>query len=347
MAKLMKAAVVVAPGKVDIREIPVPEPKTGEILVRQHACAICTMEQRVYKGILKNLPYPGCWGHEVAGVVESIGPNTETPLKLGDHVVLGDNMFCNQCYYCAKGIDAACMSNSPRLSMDGVVGMFGMAEYAPVQAKRAVKVSSDMPFEEAAFAEPLSCVIRSANMLRVTLGETVLVIGAGTMGLLNALVANLLGAKVIVSEIDEKRREKALQMGVYATVNPLDSPIREQVLALNDGRGADVIIVAIGDKRATEDAFKVVGPQGRVMLFASAHPDFELGLTSNQVHRSGISVMGTSGKNHRDFWEAALLLSARKIQPRYLIEAKYPLEQAAEALERASQGNTYRIVLTM
>ncbi|MBE3519972.1 MAG: zinc-binding dehydrogenase [Firmicutes bacterium] len=346
MKKTMKAAVIVAPEKVEIRELPVPEPGRGEILVRQHACAICTMEQRVFKGILK-LPYPGCWGHEVSGVVEKVGEGCETSLKPGDHVVLGAGMFCGQCYYCATGHDVACTQRHALPQVAGITGIFGMAEYAVVRSDRAVKVADDLPFEEAAFAEPVSCVVQSANKLNIQLGETVVVIGAGTMGLLNLMVSQLRGAKVIVSEIDPARRQKALELGAHAVIDPTAGPAGEQVRQLNDGRGADVVIVAIGNGKANEDALKMVGPQGRVMLFASAHPATPLTIDPNFIHHSGIWITGSSGKNYKDLWQAALLLSARLVKPRPLIEDIYPLDRAEEALRRASSGGTYRLVLTM
>jgi len=348
MSKTMKAAVIVEPGKLEVREISVPQPEEGEVLIRQHAVALCTMEQRVYNGVLKGLPYPGCWGHEVSGTVAAIGPNTETSLQVGDHVVLGDGIFCGECYYCAKGFDAACSSTKTALpKYDGVVGMFGMAEYSVTESKRAVKVARDIPFEEACFAEPISCAVQSANKLDAKLGETVVVIGAGTMGLLNVMVSKLRGAKVVVSEIDETRRQKALAVGADAVINPLDGDIREKFLAANDGRGADAVIVAIGNAKAVDDSFKLVAPQGKIMLFASAHPDFTVPVSSNLVHRSGIWITGTTGKNHKDFWEAALLLSSKAIRPQLLIEDTYPIEQAEEAIKRASAGGTYRIIITM
>lgn len=349
-----KAAVIVGPRKVEIREITIPEPGPGQVLIRQKACAICTLEQRIYTNVV-SFGYPGVWGHEVSGVVEAIGPGVVAPLSVGDHVARGGSSACGQCYFCAMGFDVACVREAERLrnqsKMDdnpgSLKGIFGMSEYAVVDSHNLVKVSPALPFEEACLVEPLACVTQSANKLDVELGQTVVVIGAGTMGLLNALVAKLRGAFVIVSEPDPRRRAKALELGVHAAIDPSQGDAAEQVKKLNDGRGADAVIVAIGNEKANADALKMLGPQGKMMLFASAHPSVPIPLDPNVVHRSGIWITGSTSKNFKDFFQASLLISRGILNVRPLIEKVLPLDRVGEALELASSGGTYRIVVTM
>lgn len=347
MAKTMRAAVFTEVGKVVIQEMPIPTPGPGEVLVRQHACALCTVEQRIFKGIIE-FPFPSSFGHEVSGVIEAIGPDTKTLLKPGDHVVLGASEFCGECHNCIKGIEGKCLQKRSMPQSNGIFGIFGMAEYAVTQSKRVFKVSPDIPFEETALAEPIACVLHSARKLDLQYGDTVVVIGAGTMGMLNVLVSNLRGAKVIVSEISESRRAKALEMGAFAVINPLDKvSVLDQLLPLNDGRKADAVIVAIGNDAANKDALNIVADNGKVMLFASAHPGVPLTLDPNPIHSRGIWITGVTGKNQIDLSDAAALLSSGQIKTTPLIEKKYPLENSQEAFEFASNNETYRVVLTM
>ncbi len=348
-----RAVVIIEPRKVEIREVKVPEPKVGEVLIRQHACAICTMEQRMYAGIT-DWGYGGIWGHEVSGVVEAIGPGTVTELKVGDHVARGGSGGCGTCYYCSLGLNRLCtVSGTGRArALDAesgkhIEGSFGMSEYAVADVRSVVKMSPDLSFEEASFVEPVACVTQSTNKLGLKIGQTVVVIGAGTMGTLNMMLAKIRGAYVVVSDLDAARRQKALQLAAHAEIDPSKGDVAEQLKALNGGRGADVVITAVGNKAVNEDALRMVGPEGKIMLFASAHPAAPLTLDPNVVHRTGICVTGSVSKNREDIYQAGILLSKRLINVAPLIETTLPVEKADEALALASDSNTYRVVLTM
>ena len=346
MGETNKAAVFTAPEKIEIMDLPIPEPGPGEILVRQKACAICTMEQRVYKGILK-LPYPSCWGHEVSGIVEKVGPNSYSRLSPGDHVALGAPQFCGECFHCVHGREEVCMEKFSLPEIEGIIGIFGMAEYAVVETRRAFKISRDIPFAHSALTEPLACALQTIKKLQIDYGETVVVIGAGTMGMLNVMASLLRGVRVLVSEINPERREKALQAGADGLIDPSSGQIDQQVKELNDGRGADAVIVAIGNDRANQDALKMVDKHGRISLFASAHPPTPMNIDPNMVHKTSISLTGTTGKNILDLWQAASLISGQKVNLPILIEDTFPLTQADKAIEKALQELTFRTVLEM
>jgi len=346
MIKKMKAGVITAPFQLEIRELPVPEPGPGEVLVRQHAVALCTLEQRIFTGI-KKFPTPGCWGHEVSGVIEKVGPACQTDLQVGDHVALGAPNFCGECEYCSRGLEEHCVQKGSFQKIEDVLGLFGMSEYAVIESKRVFKVSKDLPFEQTALTEPLACVLQGIKKIGVKLGETVVVIGAGTMGMLNVLAAKSCGAKVIVSELDEERRKKALAMGADAAINPGGEDVEARVRELNDGRKADAVIIAIGNKHANADAIKMVGISGRVLYFASAHPGEPLDINPNFIHDTGVVLTGVKGKNLRDMWDAAALISSGIVSTAELVEETYPLERAKEALEKASSTTNFRIVVKM
>lgn len=347
-----RAAVITGQGKVEVCNIDIPEPRRGEVLVRQKAVALCTLEQRFFTGVFPR--YPGCWGHEVAGIVEAIGPDTETPLKVGDYVARGGGSACGECYECAMGRDSFCPAEKERLESqqnpsrpDGIMGIFGISEYASVDPHNLVKMSNDIPFEEAALAEPIACAVNSADKLDIELGQTVVVIGAGAMGLANVLVARARGAFVVVSDLDAGRRDHALKAGAHAVLDPNQGDISGQLEAKNDGRRADVVIVAIGVKSANDDALSLVEQNGKIMLFASAHPAEPMSINPNVVHRSGIWITGSTSKNRRSLYQASLLISRKIIDVRPMIEGVLPLDQAQHAFEEAVKPDTYRIVIAM
>lgn len=347
-----KAAVITRQGKVEVREIDMPGPGRGEVLVRQKAVALCTLEQRFFTGVFPR--YPGCWGHEVAGVVEAIGPDTCTPLKIGDHVARGGGSACGECYECAMGRDSFCPAEQERLQNqqntgrpDGISGIFGMSQYASVDPHNLVKMSKSIPFEEAALAEPIACAVNSADKLDIELGQTVVVIGAGAMGLANVMVAQARGAFVAVSDLDPARRAHALKAGAHAALDPNGGDIVRQLESINDGRRADAVIVAIGVKSANDDALRLLEPSGRMMLFASAHPSVPMSIDPNAVHRSGIWITGSTGKNRKALYQASLLISRGIIDVKPMIEKVVPLEQAQQAFEDAVKADTYRIVVAM
>jgi threonine dehydrogenase-like Zn-dependent dehydrogenase len=350
MAIKTRVAVSVAKGRMEIQEIEIPEPGPGEILIRQRACAICTMEQRFFTGVTPR--YPGVWGHEVSGVVEAIGPNTNTQLKVGDRVARACGVSCGECYECSMGFNAYCSSegrrrHTPKGYSVGIPGIYGMSEYALVDPRTVVKLADDVLFEHGCLTEPVACVTQSANKLDIQLGQTVVVIGAGTMGLLNMMVARLRGAFVVVSEFDEKRREKATKIAAHASIDPLVDNIADELRKVNDGRLADVVITAIGSKSANDDALKLLAPQGKMMLFASAHPAVAISVDPNVVHRTAISITGSVSKNRKDAVQASILISKRLIDVSHVVEKVYPFEQVQEAMEAACRGGSYRIVLAM
>ena len=227
MSVKSKAAVIVDKGKVEVRTIDIPAPKRGEVLVRQKAAALCTLEQRFFTGVFPT--YPGVWGHEVSGIVEAIGPDTYTPLKVGDHVARGCGSACDQCYFCAIGQDAKCEVERMRLKAqqksdreDGIMGIFGLSQYAAVDPRNLVPISRDVPFELAALSEPVACAVASASKLDIELGQTVVVIG-GCHGHGQYFGGQESRCFCCGEQVDAARRQKALDAGLMQCWIPIQA----------------------------------------------------------------------------------------------------------------------------
>jgi L-iditol 2-dehydrogenase len=176
------------------------------------------------------------------------------------------------------------------------------------------------------------------------LGQDVVVTGAGVIGLLNAMVARLRGARVVVSEPDAARRARALELGVHAVIDPSAGPAGEQLAAVTGG-GADIVIVAIGSHRANLDAIDMVAEYGKVMLFASAHPATDLAIDPNWIHRKQVTVTGARHPSPEGFAKAVKLLAKGLIDVEPLIEHRVPLDEIERAFELAIKPDTYRVIV--
>jgi L-iditol 2-dehydrogenase len=191
----------------------------------------------------------------------------------------------------------------------------------------------------------VACVVHSVRALQPEVGDDVVVIGAGPMGLLNVLVLRARGARVIVCELDAERRAKALALGAHFVVDPGSEDPAEAVRALTDGRGADAVVAAVGSQRVDDLAFTLVGKTGRVVLFASAHPSAPVGADHNLIHKSEVDVLGVEGKDVQDFRIAVKLLSDRLIDVRPMIDSRVPLSELDHAFEMAIRPDTYRVIV--
>ena len=244
MARTMMAAVFEKPGKLAVREWPVPViKKSDDVLVRMESGAICGSDTRalmdppefIYK---ENIVL----GHKSAGKVAEVGRDV-TDLKPGDRVVVHPNLWCGKCHSCRTGHINLC-TNVVHLGnmIDGT-----LAEYAVVPERLLYKVSSDLPAEVAALAEPLACVLNATRIARPHPGETALVLGAGPIGLIFAAIYKASGArKVFASEVSPLRAKKAKEMGVDVVIDPSKENLSEVIMKETGGIGVDVVADAVG-----------------------------------------------------------------------------------------------------
>jgi 2-desacetyl-2-hydroxyethyl bacteriochlorophyllide A dehydrogenase len=352
MTEQMTMAVFTGPGQLEYRQIARPEPKPEQVLVRLKAAAICTVEQRAWKGMKSGLDFPFVGGHEVSGEVVEVGDQVLQDFKPGDKIVLGVGSDCGACYYCRRGENQRCLYAWDIYGRyveqyDNLPGLWGFSEFRVVNQNELFKAEGDAPFTELALAEPLACVIHSMRMLDIELADDMVIIGAGPMGMLNLLVANRLGARTIVSELQPKRLEKAAKLGANEVINATEENAVEQVKLLTDGRGAEFIIAAIGLGQVNEQALNMLARGGRFVLFASAHPAKTLELDPNRIHSKEYIISGTGGKDPDDLRIAAKLLATGMVDVGPLVEAELPFNQLEEALDLASQPDTYRVVVTL
>ena len=266
----MRAAVYRGVNDVRIETIPVPTIGPGEVLVRIHTCGICGTDlKKIHTG---SHDAPRVFGHEMSGTVAQVGAGV-THFRVGDRVMAYHHIPCGDCYYCRKQTFAQCeVYKKVGCTAGFAPSGGGFAEYIRVMdwivRRGLIKIPDHIPFEQAAFIEPVNTCYKAIQLLGLQTDETVLVIGQGSIGILLAALAHRTGATVLTSDLYPERHAIAAGFGL---VHPLDARGDVAAAARNatEGRGADVALVAVGGNALIQVAMNAVRPGGRVMLFAS------------------------------------------------------------------------------
>jgi threonine dehydrogenase-like Zn-dependent dehydrogenase len=348
---VMKTAVFTSPGRVEVREVPVPQMGERQVLVEVKACAICTWEQRFYKGS-KPEDYPFRGGHEVSGLVAAKGAAALCDAEVGDPCSLEIMTRCGQCYYCRRGMDNLCEHASPGQAPGQTWGPAGMSEYVLAEDYMVYRVEPDCiisperDFAAFALAEPVSCVARGIRRTPLQFGDTAVVQGAGIMGLLHLELLKRRGVRVIVAEPDADRRAFAVSLGAAAAFDPLSEDLAQTVTCMTGGRGAEAVFFTAGGVPALRAAMAALGKGGWLMLYGSVHPKGDMPIDPNDVHYRELVVTGTFSHDKESFREAVALMNLRQIDVAPFVTERVPLDQIDYAMQRAMSKDTYRVVLT-
>jgi len=260
----MKAMRFHAPGDLRLEELAVPEPRPGEVRLRPLAVGLCGTDAHIFRGEFP-APSPTVLGHEVAGVIDALGAGVKD-LKEGDLVTVQPNTYCGVCRYCRMGREHLCS----KLWAYGVHMNGGFAEAMVAAARVVYRLPSGMDARLACLAEPLACCIHGMDRLATQSGSTVLVIGAGLIGLMLTRLARLAGAGLIVSsEPRELRRACALEMGADHAVDSNPEGER-QALEATHGEGFDFVIDAVGSSATFSQAITLAARGGSILVFGCA-----------------------------------------------------------------------------
>jgi L-iditol 2-dehydrogenase len=337
--KLMRAAVYRGAGRVVVEQVPVPEIGAGEALIRVAACGICGTDlKKIQNGFVAA---PQIFGHEVAGTVVEAGSGVRR-WKPGDRVVSFHHVPCGACFYCERRLYSQC----PAYKKTGLTAGFdpnggGFAEYVralPWIAERGmVAIPDGVSFEEATFVEPVNTCIKAVEKARVGAGETVLVMGQGPIGLILMMLARLAGATVLASDPMPERRAISEQLGAVAALDPMAGRLAEEVRARTDGRGADVVLVAVPLPSALSEALSLARPGGRVLLFAQNDPHMKLEFPAAAVGVEEKEILGSYSAAVDRHEEAARLVFSRELPVARLITHKFPLQQFDRAFSLAAR----------
>ena len=348
MHSIMQAVVYHAPGDIRVEEIAKPECRQGELLVRADACAVCGTDLKSKLHGNARIKAPLVMGHEFTGIVEAASPDAVGGFAPGDRVVMATTIACGQCFYCQRGWRNLCENLAPMgFSYPG-----GMAEYTAIPALaleggHVIKVPKHVEAEHAALAEPVSCAVNSIRQSNVQQGDTVLVMGAGPMGLLNALVARAAGAAVVLlSEPNPLRRKQAEQFDLDWILDPETDDVLQIVHGATEGRGADVVIVAAPAVQPQEQALSLVRRRGSVCLFASLPIGKSmLAIDSRILHYGEIRLVSSSDSTPEHVREAVEIIATKQIPVDKVVSHCLPLGEIDRAFALMMSGEALRVVL--
>jgi L-iditol 2-dehydrogenase len=267
----MRAVVYRGINDMRLETVPVPRIGAGELLIKIATCGVCGTDlKKIHMG---SHSAPRIFGHEMAGVVAAAGAGV-TKFAVGDRVMSFHHVPCGECYYCRKNTPAQC----PLYKKTGATAGFepsggGFAEYVRVMDfvvnnGGVVRIPDGVPFEQAAFVEPVNTVLKGVKLLNLASDDTVLVIGQGPIGLMHAVLSKQIGARVLTSDLFPERHAIAARYGLTNPIHAGTENVVERVFAETEGRGADAVIVAVGGNALIRTAMDAVRPGGKVMLFA-------------------------------------------------------------------------------
>ena len=344
----MTAAVYRGQGDVRVETVPVPKVGRGEILIRVHTCGICGTDlKKISTG---SHSAPRIFGHEIAGVVAAVGAGV-TKFKLGDRVMAFHHIPCGQCYYCERKVFAQC----PVYKQVGSTAGFepsggGFAEYVRVLdwvvEKGVVSIPDGVPFEQAAWIEPVNTCLKGIETLHLAPGETVFAIGQGPIGILLAALAKRAGARVITSDLYPQRLTISRAFGLEETIEAGRTDTVAAVRALTEGRGADATIVAVAGDALIQTAMDATRPGGRVMLFAQTVRG-EARFDPASVCVDEKALLGSYSASVDLQEESVRFVFSGEIDLTKLISHRFPLAQSVEALELAAhpQPDSMKVII--
>lgn len=335
------------PGQLKAEQVPVPEPGPGELVVKSSVALTCGTDVKMFKRGHPLAKPPQIMGHEFAGTVSGVGSGVEN-FKMGMKVVSANSAPCNQCFYC--------LIHQPNLCEhldESIVGFTWPGSYAEyvriperIVRQNTFQVPDGVPLESAASLEPLACVVHGWDLVNRMPGGTAIIVGGGPIGLLHAQLARLNGARqVALCDVVPERLREAEKVGVDVTINSASENLVERVLGLTDGRGADIVVEAVGRRETWESAPGLVRKGGTVLLFGGCPAGTTVSFNAEKIHYGELHIQGGFHHTPSAVERAFRLIVSRQVSIKPLISHEMPLEKAEEALQLMGSGKALKVAL--
>jgi len=322
----MKAAIFKGPYELLVDEYNLPKLDKKQVLIKVDVCGLCGTDFHIYSGEAPSNP-PVIPGHEYVGTVADKDSSVEG-LSVGDHVAIDPNIYCGECYYCRHGKINLCTG----LKALGVTLNGGFAEYSIVPSSQVYLLPKQLPFNSAAFAEPLSCCVHGMDQAAIKLGESVCIIGGGTIGLMMLQLIKIAGAgKIILIEPIKSKRETAAKLGADYTFDPNSEEMYTQVSDLTSG-GPDVVIECVGKSEAANLALQLTKKGGRIIVFGLSEKKDTMTINLQNFFHKELEIKG-SLLNPFTFARSIELLSTKKVNVETFNPVQFKLENLSNILK--------------
>lgn len=349
MQERMKAGVFYGIEDIRYEDVPVPHINDDEYLLKVRAVAICGSELRTYQHGHSKVKCPQILGHEFSGDVVAVGANVQG-VEVGNRVAVHPGIPCGKCYYCQRGMQNLCVDR-PGI---GTVLPGAFAEYVKIPARTleagtVFHIPEGKSYELASLGDPAVSALHGEEELDVRLGDTLCILGCGSIGILHAMIGRLKGASTIIMvNRSAERLERAREMGIadHYFCLKTDGDLKEFVDSVTDGMGANKVCVANTSKESAVQAMKICAKGGTVQLFAGfPKDDPALGIDGNLIHYREIKVIGSFGSTPRQFQQAEKLLVHELIPAEKLITHRLPLSQINEGFDLMKRGACLKVIL--
>jgi L-iditol 2-dehydrogenase len=334
----MKAQVFRGVNQLRYEEVPVPPVAADEVLVQVHVVGLCQSDIKKIRYPL--LEPPRIFGHETAGVIAQVGAEVDR-WQVGQRVVVLHHIPCMHCGYCLNDNFSMCevyknISTTAGFAPSGG----GFAEYVKVPGHIVrngglIEIPDDVTFEQASFVEPTNCCLKAVKKAQIAPGQTVLVTGAGPIGLMFVMLVKYFGARAIATDLLPTRIEKALSVGADAAFDARDPELSAKIQALTQGMGVDVSLLAVPSDKAFFQAIDCTRKGGKILFFAEFPDEVEIPINPNLLYRREIDLMGSYSSSYRVQALAAEIVFNRHIDVDALISDRYPLRDLAAAVDQA------------
>jgi L-iditol 2-dehydrogenase len=339
----MRAAVLVEPGRVEMRDVPVPEPGPGELVLAVEAALTCGTDLKTFRRGHPRIPLPAPMGHEVSGVVAATGAGVSF-VREGDAVALVPTAPCGQCRLCRRGRDNLCPDAVGRI----MLGAFAEFVRVPAHVVRANLFArpAGMGAETAAALEPLACVVHGAGRLQLTAAETVVLLGDGAIALLFLQVALAHGVRrVLVAGRHDTRLAAARALGAERAVAAEDEDLRGIVRDWTDAAGADAVIECVGTPATWQLASRLAGTAGTVLLFGGCPGGTSAAFDAYRMHYEEVDHIGAFHYGLADVRAAWALLVEQRVRIEPLVTHRRALAAFPEALALALDRRAIKVAV--
>ncbi len=342
MKQSIRAAVLAAPRRFNLVDRPAPVAAPGEAVVRVSSTAVCHTDLSIFTGEHPGIKYPVILGHESTGIVESVGDGV-TGMKNGQHVIINPIISCGHCDSCLRGAQQLCRN----------AGLFGrevegsMCEFVRLPVRYLHTLPDDMSLADATLIETLATVRHAQDRLGVKAGESVVVLGQGTTGLLHTRLAVIAGANPVIAISRTKwKLDMATRMGAHHVLDISAEKAVDEVLRLTGGSGADIVIDTAGGAATLMASIEMLRPGGRLSPYAVSH-ECCTQFTTFPLYYKEISIIGSRALNPTDMAPAIDLVAGGQIDVAGFVSATYPLDRAADAFDEYERnpGKVLRIVI--
>jgi len=324
----MKAAVLIAPQRFDLRDVPAPAIGPEDALIRVSRTGICGTDVHIFNGHYAADRLPLVPGHEFCGTVAAFGSNVKH-LSEGQRVVADINIGCGTCYWCRRNE----ILNCPTMTQVGIGRDGAFAEYVALPARLVIPAPDSISDAVLVLTEPVACVVRAARKAQVSFGQSVVILGAGPIGNLHVQMMRQVGAApIIVADLSEDRCRMALAAGADAAISDPDK-LRAEVLRLTMGRGADVVIESVGSPRLYATAQTLIRKGGHLAFFGLTGPDQTLAVGILNTILQENSLKGSVAGMGEDMHDALTLLAHGRFKTDAFTAATYPLDDIQAAFE--------------